>query len=144
MAGWSRVFGSNMFNELRGSFNTVRSDVIHPAFGIDANPQYGIKGVPNDPRFYGGLPHIADRARAAHRRTVLPPAVPGLAGVPARQQPDVAEGQPRDEVRRRVPPRQPELHRPALAQRRAQLHRTAATRASASAISCSAWRARSG
>ena len=58
MAGWSRVIGANLFNELRGSFNTVRSDVIHPAFGIDANPQYGIKGVPNDPRFYGGLPHM--------------------------------------------------------------------------------------
>jgi hypothetical protein len=59
VAGWSRVFGANLFNELRGSFNAVRSDVIHPAFGIDANPQYGIKGVPTDPRFYGGLPHIA-------------------------------------------------------------------------------------
>ncbi len=59
VAGWSRIFGANVYNELRGSFNKVRSDVIHPAFGIDANPQYGIKGVPTDPRFYGGLPHIA-------------------------------------------------------------------------------------
>jgi len=58
VAGWSRVFGSNVFNELRGSFNKVRSDVIHPAFGIDSNAQYGIKGVPKDPRFYGGLPHM--------------------------------------------------------------------------------------
>src|SRR5688572_4644471 len=59
VAGWSRVFGANIFNELRGSFNTVRSDVIHPAFGLDVNSQYGIRGVPTDPRFYGGLPHIA-------------------------------------------------------------------------------------
>ena len=58
VAGWSKVFGSTVFNELRGSFNKVRSDVVHPAFGIDSNAQYGIKGVPKDPRFYGGLPHM--------------------------------------------------------------------------------------
>ena len=58
VGGWSRVFGSNVFNELRASFNKVRSDVVHPAFGIDSNSQYGIKGVPKDPRFYGGLPHM--------------------------------------------------------------------------------------
>jgi hypothetical protein len=58
VAGWSKVIGSNVFNELRGAFNKVRSDVIHPAFGIDSNSQYGIKGVPTDPRFYGGLPHM--------------------------------------------------------------------------------------
>lgn len=58
VAGWSRVFGSNLFNELRASYNTVRSDVMHPAFGIDANSKYGIKGVPKDDRFYGGLPHM--------------------------------------------------------------------------------------
>lgn len=58
VAGWSRVFGSTRFNELRASYNKVRSDVMHPAFGIDANAQYGIKGVPKDPRFYGGLPHM--------------------------------------------------------------------------------------
>jgi hypothetical protein len=56
--GWSRVFGSAMFNEFRVSWNKVRSDSIHPAFGIDANGQYGISGVPNDERFYGGLPHM--------------------------------------------------------------------------------------
>ncbi|HYB94723.1 MAG TPA: TonB-dependent receptor [Vicinamibacterales bacterium] len=59
VAGWQRVFGGTLFNELRGSFNKVRSDVIHPAFGIDANAEYGIVGVPKDPRFFGGLPHIA-------------------------------------------------------------------------------------
>ncbi|MFA5910360.1 MAG: TonB-dependent receptor [Vicinamibacterales bacterium] len=58
VAGWSRVFGSSLFNEVRASYNKVRSDVVHPAFGIDANAEYGIKGVPKDPRFYGGLPHM--------------------------------------------------------------------------------------
>lgn len=59
VAGWSRVFGATMFNELRGSFNKVRSDVMHLAFGVDVNGQYGIRGVPQDSRFYGGLPHMA-------------------------------------------------------------------------------------
>jgi hypothetical protein len=59
VAGWSRVFGSALFNEFRIGWNKVSSDSIHPAFGIDANSQYGIIGVPNDPRFYGGLPHMA-------------------------------------------------------------------------------------
>jgi hypothetical protein len=58
VTGWSRVFGSSVFNEFRASWNKVSSDSIHPAFGIDANAQYGIQGVPKDPRFYGGLPHM--------------------------------------------------------------------------------------
>lgn len=58
VGGWSRVFGSSVFNEFRMGWNKVRSDSIHPAFGVDANAQYGIRGVPNDPRFYGGLPHM--------------------------------------------------------------------------------------
>jgi hypothetical protein len=58
VAGWSRVFGSSMFNEFRFGWNKVRSDSVHPAFGIDSNAEYGIRGVPNDPRFYGGLPHM--------------------------------------------------------------------------------------
>jgi hypothetical protein len=58
VTGWSRVFGSSMFNEFRVAWNKVRSDSVHPAFGVDANAQYGIRGVPKDPRFYGGLPHM--------------------------------------------------------------------------------------
>ncbi|MEO8678739.1 MAG: TonB-dependent receptor [Vicinamibacterales bacterium] len=58
VGGWSRVFGATVFNELRVSYNKVRSDVYHPAFGMDVDAQYGIKGVPKDPRFYGGLPHM--------------------------------------------------------------------------------------
>lgn len=58
VAGWSRVFGSSVFSEFRFGYNRVRSDSVHPAFGMDVNAQYGIRGVPNDPRFYGGLPHM--------------------------------------------------------------------------------------
>jgi hypothetical protein len=58
VAGWSHIFGSSLFNEFRFGYNRVRSDSVHPAFGIDANAQYGIIGVPQDPRFYGGLPHM--------------------------------------------------------------------------------------
>jgi carboxypeptidase family protein len=58
VAGWSRVFGASVFNEFRFGWNKVRSDSVHPAFGVDSDTEYGIKGVPKDPRFYGGLPHM--------------------------------------------------------------------------------------
>ncbi len=57
VGGWSRVFGNAVFSEFRIGYNRVRSDSIHPAFGIDANSQVGLRGVPNDPRFSGGLPN---------------------------------------------------------------------------------------
>lgn len=56
--GWTRVLGSSMVNELRVSWNHISSDVLHPAFGVDANAQYGITGLPTDPRYSGGLPHL--------------------------------------------------------------------------------------
>jgi hypothetical protein len=56
--GWSRVFGPALVSEFRFGYNRVRSDSVHPAFGIDSNAEYGIRGVPKDPRFYGGLPHM--------------------------------------------------------------------------------------
>jgi len=59
VAGWSRIFGGSAFNEFRFAYNRVRSDSVHPAFGIDANAEFGILGVPNDPRFFGGLPHTS-------------------------------------------------------------------------------------
>ena len=58
VAGWSRVFGSSVFSEFRAGYNRVRSDAVHPSFGLDSDAEYGIKGVPKDPRFYGGLPHM--------------------------------------------------------------------------------------
>jgi hypothetical protein len=56
--GWSRIFGSSLFSEFRAAYNGVRSDAVHPAFGTDSNAEYGIKGVPRDDRFFGGLPHM--------------------------------------------------------------------------------------
>ena len=58
VAGWSRIFGSSVFSEFRFGYNRVRSDSVHPAFGMDSNAEYGVKGVPNDARFFGGLPHM--------------------------------------------------------------------------------------
>ncbi len=142
VAGWSRVFGTNVVNELRGSFNKVRSDVIHLAFGIDANSQYGIRGVPQDPRFYGGLPHIAINRVQRIGGPFFRPQFQDSQVFQLANNLTLAEGQPRVEVRRRVPPRQPELHRLAFAERRASA--TAAIPVLASAISCWASPARSG
>jgi hypothetical protein len=58
VGGWSRVFGSALFSEFRVGYNRVRSDSVHPSFGVDVNSQVGIRGVPQDERFYGGLPHM--------------------------------------------------------------------------------------
>jgi hypothetical protein len=57
--GYSRILGGTMFNEFRFGYNRVRSDVTHLAFGIDSATEFGIIGVPKDPRFYGGLPHTS-------------------------------------------------------------------------------------
>lgn len=57
VAGWSRVFGTAVFSEFRFGYNRASSSTVHPAFGIDANSAVGIKGVPIDDRFYGGLPN---------------------------------------------------------------------------------------
>ena len=56
VGGWSRVMGNAMFNEFRGSWNRISSDSLQPPFGDDQNAKYGIKGVPDDPRFDGGIP----------------------------------------------------------------------------------------
>jgi hypothetical protein len=58
VVGWSRVFGSSLVSEFRGAWNKVDSDSIHPSFGVDVNSQIGLTGVPQDPRYSGGLPHI--------------------------------------------------------------------------------------
>jgi hypothetical protein len=57
VGGWSRVFGGAVFSEFRGSWNRMASDSRQLAFGINSNAQYGIKGVPENPAYSGGLPH---------------------------------------------------------------------------------------
>ncbi len=59
VGGWSRVFGTAVFSEFRFGYNRASSATVHPAFGIDANTAVGIKGVPVDERFYGGLPNTS-------------------------------------------------------------------------------------
>jgi hypothetical protein len=58
VVGWTRVLGATMVNEFRASWNNIDSDVLHPAFGVDANAQYGITGLPTNPLYSGGLPHL--------------------------------------------------------------------------------------
>ena len=90
-AGWSRVFGVERVQRVpRLGYNRVRSDVVAP--GVRHRRQQrstASRGVPNDPRFYGGLPHMPIAALRAARRPVLPAAVPDLAGVPVRREPDL-------------------------------------------------------
>lgn len=57
--GWTRVIGNTLLSDFRGSWNRMRSDSLQPSFGMLVNDQYGITGVPQDPRFAGGLPSIS-------------------------------------------------------------------------------------
>jgi hypothetical protein len=56
VGGWSRIFSSSVFSEVRVSWNRIKSDSLQPSFGTPAS-QFGIRGVPEDPRFAGGIPH---------------------------------------------------------------------------------------
>jgi len=56
VGGWSRVMGSAMFSEFRASWNRISSSSLQLPFGDNQNAKYGIKGVPDDPRFAGGIP----------------------------------------------------------------------------------------
>ncbi len=56
--GWTRVIGNSLLSDFRGSWNRIRSDSLQPSFGMLVNSSYGITGVPEDPRFAGGLPTI--------------------------------------------------------------------------------------
>ena len=57
VGGWSRVFGHSVFNEFRASWNRIGSDSLQLAFGNNVNAVFGIKGVPQDAQYSGGLPH---------------------------------------------------------------------------------------
>jgi hypothetical protein len=58
VGGWSRTFGGAMFSEFRAAWNRMSSSSLQPSFGTAANSQFGIKGIPEDPRYSGGLPHM--------------------------------------------------------------------------------------
>jgi hypothetical protein len=58
VGGWSRVFGGTVFSEFRGAWNRMSSSSLQPSFGVAANGQFGIRGIPEDPRYSGGLPHM--------------------------------------------------------------------------------------
>ena len=53
--GWSRALNSSMFSEFRAAWNKIQGDTLHKAFGVDSNKEYGITGIPTDPRYTGGL-----------------------------------------------------------------------------------------
>ena len=142
--GWSHIFGSALFNEFRFGYNRVRSDSVHPAFGIDANAQYGIIGVPKDPRFYGGLPHMPI---ARFARIGGPFFRPQFQTSQVFQFADNLTWNKASHTMKFGVERRRDLgglHRPALAQRRAELPRRPLHRISASATSCSACPACSG
>ena len=144
VAGWSHIFGSTLFSEFRTAYNRVRSDAVHPAFGIDANAEYGIIGVPNDPRFYGGLPHMPIARFARIGGPFFRPQFQTSEVFQFAENLTWTKGTPRDEVRGRAAARPGHLHRLALAERRAVVQRRPLHRASASATSCSGCRACSG
>ena len=55
--GITRTLSSSMLLDVRGAWNSIEGDTFHPAFGQSVNAQYGIKGIPEDPRYSGGLPN---------------------------------------------------------------------------------------
>jgi hypothetical protein len=57
VVGWSSVWGSSVFSEVRAAWNTIDGDTFQPAFGGDPASAYGIQGVPEDPRYSGGIPN---------------------------------------------------------------------------------------
>src|SRR5438093_4251368 len=56
VGGWSRVMGSAMFSEFRASWNRISSSALQLPVGDAQNAKYGIKGVPENAQFSGGIP----------------------------------------------------------------------------------------
>ncbi|MCA1651744.1 MAG: TonB-dependent receptor, partial [Acidobacteria bacterium] len=55
VAGYTKVFGSAIFNEARFSFSRGISDGTQDPFGESGMGQIGFRGVPDDPLFAGGI-----------------------------------------------------------------------------------------
>ncbi len=123
VGGWSHIFGSALFSEFRFGYNRVRSDSVHPAFGIDANASTASSACPKDPRFYGGLPHMPIARFARIGGPFFRPQFQTSQVFQFAENLTWTKGTPHDEVRRRAAARPGALHRPAIAQRRAELPR---------------------
>src|SRR5262249_38758657 len=54
--GWSRVIGTSAINELRFAWIRASSDAQQDPFGLNGPALIGLKGVPDDARYNGGLP----------------------------------------------------------------------------------------
>ncbi len=54
--GWSAVWGNSVFSEVRAAWNNIDGDTFHHGFGTPPASSYGIKGIPEDPRYSGGIP----------------------------------------------------------------------------------------
>ena len=59
VAGWTHTFGSSMIGEARASWNKIQGDTFHWAFGDKPASAYGITGIPEDPRYSGGIPNTS-------------------------------------------------------------------------------------
>ncbi|MBI1874198.1 MAG: TonB-dependent receptor [Acidobacteria bacterium] len=56
--GWNRTVGSSLLNELRVGYNKADSRAVQDPFGLNGPGEFGITGVPDDPRINGGLPGV--------------------------------------------------------------------------------------
>lgn len=56
--GWNRTITSTLLNEFRVGYSRADSHAVQDPFGQNSPADFGIKGVPDDPRINGGLPGI--------------------------------------------------------------------------------------
>jgi outer membrane receptor protein involved in Fe transport len=56
--GWTHIFSPTTVLDFRAGANQLREDAKQLPFGQNVNDQYGINGIPVDPRVSGGLPEF--------------------------------------------------------------------------------------
>lgn len=59
VVGLTRTLSSNMLLDIRGAWNNIEGNTFHPAFGQNINAGLGLKGIPEDARFSGGIPNTS-------------------------------------------------------------------------------------
>lgn len=57
--GLTRTLSPTMLLDVRGAWNEIKGDTFHPAFGEDVNSVVGLRGIPTDPRYSGGIPNTS-------------------------------------------------------------------------------------